>query len=181
VANGNSVYELRAELRHARHQRDAFRDAYLELDRALSHIERVSDRARSRRMQRVAAIADRGRRRAESLLPAHRGDNLSAQSTAMITDVALRDLERQIADSIGSAARIEAARSLPPGVTLSVRQLLRLLKAADFDSVKVDLAAALYPRIVDPENFPRVYAALDFHSSRKSLRKRLQSAHDSEL
>lgn len=51
----------------------------------------------------------------------------------------------------------------------SVDQVLRLMADVRTDRTRLPLAIALYPRVVDPEQWFRVQAAMDFRSNRREL------------
>jgi len=55
----------------------------------------------------------------------------------------------------------------------TVDQAVTLVSLFDFGDDKVEAAAMLHPRLVDPENFYRVYAVFDFDSDKEELRERL--------
>ncbi len=52
----------------------------------------------------------------------------------------------------------------------SVEQLVGLLDLFDFGADKVQAAAILHPKLVDPQDFDRVYAALVFDTDREALK-----------
>jgi hypothetical protein len=56
---------------------------------------------------------------------------------------------------------------------LSVQQASQLLPLFDFSSDRVEAAVAIYPRLVDPENFFQLYSAFDFESDKEEVRKKL--------
>ena len=55
----------------------------------------------------------------------------------------------------------------------SVAQLRKLMKQYSFAAEKIDLAAKLHPRLVDPGNFFQVYQDLTFEADKKRLKKRV--------
>lgn len=54
-----------------------------------------------------------------------------------------------------------------------VGQAVTLVSIFDFGDDKVEAAAMLYPRLVDPGNFYQIYGAFDFDSDKEALRERL--------
>lgn len=52
----------------------------------------------------------------------------------------------------------------------SVEQLVGLLDVLDFGADKVQAAAILHPRLVDPQDFDRVYEVLVFDTDREALK-----------
>jgi hypothetical protein len=55
----------------------------------------------------------------------------------------------------------------------TVAQVVQLMKLASFDDTRVEIAAALAPRVLDGDKWFEVYGALSFSSSRDTLRERL--------
>ncbi len=76
------------------------------------------------------------------------------------------DLERQdfTADKLHTLEKAGAR------LHFTTDQLLGLLDGLDFGADKVRAAALLHPRLVDPQDFDRVYEVLDFDSDREALR-----------
>ena len=86
--------------------------------------------------------------------------------------------------SFNSLLKAVAAESFPKGrmrvVTdaaagnfFTVAQLRRLLKKFSFEREKVNVAAKLHPRLVDPGNFFQVYQDLTFDTNKNALKKRI--------
>lgn len=53
-------------------------------------------------------------------------------------------------------------------------QVIRVMNLFTFDDRKIDAAAFLYARTVDPQDFYRTYDALTFSSSKEELRRRIR-------
>ena len=85
------------------------------------------------------------------------------------------DLERILevleAESF-SDGKLSALRSVIPNRYFTVSQVIRLMDNFDFGDDKVSAASLLFPQVEDPENWYRVYGALDFDSDREALRGR---------
>ena len=56
---------------------------------------------------------------------------------------------------------------------VTVDQVIAIMKTAGFDSTRIEIAVLLYPRVVDQHRWFTVDDALDFSSSRATLRQRL--------
>jgi hypothetical protein len=52
----------------------------------------------------------------------------------------------------------------------NVEQVVGLLDELDFGSDKVEVAAILHPKLVDPQDFDQVYDALPFDTDRQALK-----------
>ncbi|MCS6914110.1 MAG: DUF4476 domain-containing protein [Myxococcales bacterium] len=64
----------------------------------------------------------------------------------------------------------DAVRS---GSWFTCRQIVAIMGLLSFDHTKVEAAALLYPRAVDPQNVADLLSALTFESHRQQLRQRL--------
>jgi hypothetical protein len=62
----------------------------------------------------------------------------------------------------------DAARS---GNWFTCQQIVRLMHVSPYGSAQVQIAAALYPQAVDPQNFTDLLAALIYESDRQRLRQ----------
>ena len=62
---------------------------------------------------------------------------------------------------------------LMPDTMFTTAQIGQLMTTSPFGSDRIDIAALLWPRVVDPENFPTLPALLTFESERQDLRRRL--------
>ena len=60
-------------------------------------------------------------------------------------------------------------------VSVTTGQVSELMYAADFDSKRMDIAAALYPKVCDPENFELVYNAVSSDYKKQELRNRIET------
>ena len=69
-----------------------------------------------------------------------------------------------------TADKLNALEKAGARLHFTTDQLLGLLDGLDFGADKVRAAALLHPRLVDPQDFERVYEMLDFDSDREALR-----------
>ncbi len=74
----------------------------------------------------------------------------------------------------GRVARIKA---LPFGQRVTTAQSIALAQTVAFPSMQVEALAALYPRVVDPQNFESAYGTLTFPDDRERLRNRVRALH----
>ncbi|MBI5607745.1 MAG: DUF4476 domain-containing protein [Deltaproteobacteria bacterium] len=59
------------------------------------------------------------------------------------------------------------------GSWFNCRQVIAVMEIVTFADPQVHVATMMWPRVVDPQNFPEVLAALTFESQRDKLRKNL--------
>ncbi len=60
------------------------------------------------------------------------------------------------------------------GSRFTCSQVIAIMKIVSFPNYQVEVAAAMWPAVVDPENLPAVLASLTHDSHRNDLRKRLK-------
>ncbi len=72
-----------------------------------------------------------------------------------------------------SDGKLRVLRSALDAHRLNVQQAAQLLPLFDFSSDRVEAAVAIYPRLVDPENFFQLYGGFDFESDKEAVRKQL--------
>ncbi len=116
-----------------------------EVRRRLDRIERALDQAPAEAAVAEPAMAPD---RFESLLKAMEGSNFDE-------------------------AKLQVVREAATHNRFSVEQVKQVMERFSFADGKVQAARALYPRLVDPENFFQVYELLPFEADRKKLRDAL--------
>ena len=79
-------------------------------------------------------------------------------------------LKARVADQPFARDKIVALEAATARQHFSVVQVIGLLEILDFGSDKVQAAALLHPRVVDPAGFDQVYEALVFETDRDALR-----------
>ena len=173
-------------------------DAYAELDRALSRIERINNsRARGSRRARadVNRIIRTARDRALALLPppaAHPDDRTAhpddrdrprrpaeptvVEPTAM-SPGEYATLLQAVKDASFSDSQVELIRIAAQHNFFTVDQVIGVVGAISFAQTQVEIAALMYPRVLDRRDWYRVYGALTFDSSKRSLKQRVEE-HD---
>lgn len=70
--------------------------------------------------------------------------------------------------------KIAVLRSASAGRWFTVDQVHAIMDHFAFGDDKVDAGAMLYPQVVDPQDWYRIYAALPFSSDRDALRSRTE-------
>jgi hypothetical protein len=76
------------------------------------------------------------------------------------------------AAQFGSSQIEVVERALRDG-RLTTAQLTALLRAASFDSTRVDIAVMAHPYVVDSQNWIQIYDAFDFDSSKRRVDRKL--------
>lgn len=91
-----------------------------------------------------------------------------------ISDAELADILRAIDAASFSDGKIAVLDSAARDRAFRVAQVVRILDAFSFGSDKVEAGARLYPQVIDPQDWYRVYEALDFTSDREALKARTE-------
>lgn len=73
-----------------------------------------------------------------------------------------------------SEEKVATVRSIARDRAFTVEQVRQFVALVAFGDDKVEVAATLYPHVVDPWMWHEVYADLPFSSSREELRRRTQ-------
>jgi hypothetical protein len=70
-------------------------------------------------------------------------------------------------------AKLALVRSAANGNVFSVEQVGQLMATSSFDDTRIEIAAVLRARVIDPQRWYLVYDALQFESSKATLRTRV--------
>ena len=160
----DAIARLQADNDRLRAERDALRDALAEIDR-INHHSR--DREARRRIDHVIdSLRDRD----------HDGDRDRDRDRADARPLAPPDFDElrgHVADARFEQDRVELVRTASAHALFTVDQVVALMQTSSFDDTRVDIATLLRPRVVDPARWYLVEAALQFESSRDTLRQRV--------
>ncbi len=85
----------------------------------------------------------------------------------------LQAIETALEEESFSDAKLALLQEISLQHSFDVAQVKELLEAFSFGDDKVEAAALLHPRIVDPENWFQVYEAFDFETDKEALRARV--------
>jgi hypothetical protein len=133
------------------------------------HVQRIVDDTRSR----AARYPDRGEERPDWLGKADPGRHDRYRALA---DADFQRLVARVKDGFPSET-LELVRTAAAANYFTVDQAVALLKACRFESARIDVAVALYPRVIDVDRWFLVDEAFDFSSSRLALKQKLQQGN----
>ncbi len=166
---------------------ERYKAAYEEAIAGLDRIERINAQRHTRRTpRRIQRTIDATRRRALAYAePPYPTEPAVVVPVAPVEPAPVFEIEVMDAQRFGALrAAVDDASFAREQVAVvveaaahnwfTVDQVINLMGEVSFASTKVDVAAALYPRVVDHAEWYRVYSALDFDSSRSKLRKRVR-------
>lgn len=169
--------QIEVENRQLRTELAYYQSAYDEMVLGLDRIDRAADKLRDRTSrQRIQTLVDTTRDRADQYVDGIERDGWGHDYTAY--DYALSDTElarvisRVQAESY-SDEQLALIRSVAKSSYFTADQVVSLMKLCAYDDTRVEVAAALYPRVVDNQNWYLVYDGLTYSSSKKTLRERI--------
>jgi hypothetical protein len=186
---------LRAELAETRAELGSYQSAYTELMNGLDKVERINARGGRNAKTKIQAQIDRTRRDVDGFVDTgyaadveirdHRdtahddytgGGYTGGYSYGYAMDDGnFRVLLKQLKNAYASEQPTIAADAAV-NAYFTVDQVLQMLKVVSYDSARVEVAAAIYSHVLDPESWLRVYDAIEYTSNRQALRERLGSA-----
>jgi hypothetical protein len=178
IAPGEEVARLRAENDRLRADVSTYADALDQIDRA-NHRNR--DRGSRRVIDRIVDDArnrigddrdddDRYRDRDRDRDRDHRNDQPQAR---LLSKADFDGLYAQAAGASFDSNRLAVIQTAAQLSVFTVDQVVALMQTSSFDDTRIEIAATLRPRVVDPERWYLVEGALQFASSRDTLRQRL--------
>jgi hypothetical protein len=174
--------DLRAENAQLRTDLSYVQAANRELLGGLQRIEGAVRQSTDRRTRfQIQRIVDSTRGRAASYSdgrdrpdwPDHRDHRDRYRPLA---DADFQRLVARVADGFPSET-LEVVRTAAAANYFTVDQAVALIKACRFDSARVEIGVALYPRVVDVERWFLVDEAFDYSSSRLALKQKLQQGN----
>ena len=89
------------------------------------------------------------------------------------TDADITALTDHMASKNFAEDQLSAVKTASDRTWFTSAQVLTLMKASKFEDTRIDIAAYLYPQVVDPQNWYQVEDGLKFSSSKHTLRTRL--------
>jgi hypothetical protein len=176
----------------------AYEAAYAEAATALHRIEQLTQRPHHRTAERILRTIDRARARAQAALddchwgspswgrPGRSPDARPPQPPARpeytgpttLSRHELDSLQNSLAAASFEAEKLQIIADAAAYAYFTVDQAAMLVQQLGFDNQRVDAATQLYPRVVDPENWHRIYASLAFTASRQELERRTRAFDD---
>jgi len=86
---------------------------------------------------------------------------------------AFSQLQAAIDEESFSDGKLKVLREAIAAQRIDVDQAAQLLPLFDFSSDRVEACVLLYPALVDPQDFYRLYSSFDFDSDKDAVRERL--------
>jgi hypothetical protein len=176
-----TVHTCQVQLEHVQADLAYYQAAYQELVTGLDRIETANRRGGARSQRQIQALVDRTRASAARYVqPAgqvvqvdrpRRGGPQYAP--APMSDRAFRNLLASVEQASFDQNRLELITLAARDNLFVANQVVALMQACAFEQTRLEVAATLYPRLVDTRDAHRIFDALTFASSRTALRQRI--------
>lgn len=138
--------------------------------------DEAADREERRSLRAQAALLERGVaevRRAIQTLVARRDEPRKPARPAAISADSFKRLAAVIEAADFDSGKLGVVRQAAASNYFSSNQVGFVLGLLDFDDGRVEVAVAMWSRIVDPENSFVIFDKFDFEGGREKLRKRV--------
>jgi len=175
----DGVSGLRAENRRLRAELRAYRSAYVEAVDGLDQVDEAAEHMRGRGRQ-IERIAERARDRAIDLVRDYQhyddrdgGYDDDRYGHRPLSDREFQEVYKRVAAASFADDQLALVRSVARSSYVTVDQAVALMKACTFEDTRIEIAVALYPRIVDMDRWYRINDAFGFSSSKETLRNRI--------
>ena len=170
--NTVGYWQARAEMYEA---------GYAELSDGLDRIEKLNDARHTRRTkQKIQRLIERTRERALDRVAADEPVVVEPASPVAMDSSQFARLRESVGDASFARERLRLVESAAEHNFFTANQVVVLIRLADFETTKIAMAAMLYPRVLDVQDWYRVYDALTFESSKKKLRQRVDKLSRSD-
>jgi hypothetical protein len=178
IYRDDDLATLRAENKQLKSDLSYYQSAYDELNDGLGKVERAADRLRDRRAgAKIRRIAENAQDRAAEYVGSYEdgyyGDDSNGTYRYQVTDADFDTMGKRVADATYADDQLALVKQLAASNWFSVSQVVGLMKLCSFEDTRIDVAVALYPRIVDPQNWYLVNDGFTYSSSKQSLRDRI--------
>jgi len=171
-----------AESQYSGRSDAAYAQAYRELSDALDRIEVLNAESRDRSVRRrIRALIGATRLRARLALRAEwraareRDELWHGGSEFEIGAEAFSRLLESVRRAPFPNDRVLLVESASREQLFRVEQVRALVELGTFAEPKLQIAVLLYPRVLDPENWYRVYELFPFSAEREQLRERVRA------
>jgi hypothetical protein len=175
VLTTDTVSQLRSENQQLRDDLTAYMNAYDELHSGLMDVERAAGRIRGRNGQNVANLADDALTRGESYVNSYSyNDGTYNQYYGyQVPDRDFQTMSERVSATSYADDQLALVQQLADSNYFTTAQVVTLMKDCNYEDTRVDIAAALYAKVVDPQNWYLVNDGFTYSSSKKALRERL--------
>ncbi|MDQ3368118.1 MAG: DUF4476 domain-containing protein, partial [Myxococcota bacterium] len=136
----------------------------------------AADRDERRSLRAQASVLEHGIteiRRALETLVARRDERRAPTRPGAMAPEAFKRLAAAIEAADFDSGKLAVVRQAAEANHFQANQIAVVLGLLDFDDGRVEVAVAMWPKLVDPENSFVIFAKFDFEGGREKLRKRV--------
>jgi len=173
----DSSASLRAENQELKAELSYYQSAYDELADGLDRIDRAADALRDRKgKQRIQRLVETSRERADQYVAGYERDGWGRDDGYgyyALSDAELARVVSRVQAESYTDDQLALIQEIAQISYFTADQVVTLMKLCTYEDTRIEVAAALYPRVVDSQNWYVVYDGLTYSSSKQTLRKRL--------
>jgi len=182
----SSAAQLRAENQQLRAELGYYQAAYDEMADGLERIDDAADLIRERKTRtRIQRLVETTRERADRYVDELERDGWGRDDVTVrdhryddygyyaLTDTELKSVMTRVQAESYADEQLALIKSVAANSYFTADQVLTLMKLCSYDDTRIEIAAALHPRVVDSQNWYLVYDGLTYASSKKTLRTRI--------
>lgn len=180
VGYGQSMERLELENSRLRADLRSYRAASDELMNGLDRIDSAASKLKDRRSQRtITNVVDDVRARVGEFVidTGSYDDGYSGGYYGSVgysaTDADITSLTDYMAGKNFAEDQLAAVKTASDRTWFTSAQVMSVMKAASFEDTRIEIAAYLYPQVIDPQNWYQVEDGLAFSSSKHTLRARI--------
>lgn len=171
---------LRVENKQLKAELSYYQSAYDEMAGGLDRIDRAADALRDRNARtKLQRLVDTTRDRAAYYVDAverdgwSRDDRHDDYAYYALTDSELRTVISRVQAESYSDDQLALVKTVAQSSYFTTEQVVALMKLCAYEDTRIEIAATLYPRVVDNQNWYLIYDGLTYSSSKKTLRERI--------
>jgi hypothetical protein len=181
----SSAAQLRAENQQLRTELSYYQSAYDEMADGLERIDDAADLIRERKTRvRIQRLVETTRERAARYVDELERDGWGRDDVTTrdhrddygyyaMTDSELKNVVARVQAESYADEQLALIKSVAASSYVTADQVVTLMKLCSYDDTRIEIAAALHPRVVDSQNWYQVYDGLTYASSKKTLRSRI--------
>lgn len=140
---------------------------------AAAQSDYIARREMTRKADKLKRLMKQLRSELEAVEPAEGQPEVDDLPAPMPPD-RFEALVKALAAEAFSKGKLRVVRQAAAHNHFSVAQVKRVMRQFSFADGKVQAAAAMHPRLVDPENFFEAYKELSFEADKKKLREAVE-------
>lgn len=181
----SSAAQLRAENQQLRTELGYYQAAYDEMADGLERIDDAADLIRDRKARvRIQRLVETTRERADRYVDELERDGWGRDDVTTrdhrddygyyaLTDTELKSVITRVQAESYADEQLALIKAVAKNSYVTADQVVTLMKLCAYDDTRIEIAAALHPRVVDSQNWYLVYDGLTYASSKKTLRSRI--------